>query len=69
MGVKEGDSLLVHASLRQMGFIQDGPTTVIEALLAVLGADGNLLMPSSPVVGLQVDYVQDNPMVQTKFIS
>jgi aminoglycoside 3-N-acetyltransferase len=66
MGIKEGDSLLVHASLRQMGFIQDGPATVNEALLSVLGADGNLLMPSSPVVSLQVDYVQDNPIFNVK---
>ena len=60
MGIVKGDSLLVHASLRSMGFLEDGANTVIEALLNAVGESGNLLMPSSPVVGLQLDYVKSN---------
>ena len=66
MGMVKGDSLLVHASLRSMGFLEDGANTVIEALLNAVGESGNLLMPSSPVVGLQLDYVQSKPVFDSK---
>jgi len=66
MGIKKGDSLLVHASLRSMGFIEEGANTVLEALLKAVGESGNLLMPSSPVVGLQLDYVKSKPVFDSK---
>ncbi len=66
MGIKIGDSLLVHASLRSMGFIEEGANTVVEALLNAVGESGNLLMPSSPVVGLQLDYVKSKPVFDSK---
>ena len=62
MGIVSGDSLLVHASLRQIGFVQDGPATVICALQNVVGDQGNLLMPSSPVSALQFDYASSSPL-------
>ena len=66
MGIEHGDSLLVHASLSKMGFIQDGPATVLEALFCAIGPNGNLLMPSSPVDGLQLSYVLGKPMFDVK---
>jgi len=52
LGVREGGVLLVHSSLRALGWIEDGPETVIQALLAALGPEGTLLMPA-----LTYDYV------------
>lgn len=46
LGVKKGDILTVHSSLKSIGYVIGGPETVIEALLEVLGADGTLLMPT-----------------------
>ena len=66
MGIVKGDSLLVHASLRSMGILEDGANTVIEALVNAVGESGNLLMPSSPVVSLQLDYVKSNPVFDSK---
>ncbi|MCF8329989.1 MAG: AAC(3) family N-acetyltransferase [Crocinitomicaceae bacterium] len=66
MGIVKGDSLLVHASLRNMGIIEDGANTVIEALVNAVGESGNLLMPSSPVVSLQLDYVKSKPIFDSK---
>lgn len=45
-GIRPGDLLLVHASLRALGFVPGGAATVIAALLAALGAEGTLLMPA-----------------------
>ena len=46
IGVREGGVLLVHSSLRALGYVEGGPETVIQALLAALGPEGTLLMPA-----------------------
>ena len=46
LGVQTGDTLLVHSSYKSLGEVNGGPQTVIDALLATLGADGTLIMPS-----------------------
>jgi aminoglycoside 3-N-acetyltransferase len=66
MGIVKGDSLLVHASLRSMGFLEEGANTAIEALVNAVGESGNILMPSSPVVSLQLDYLKGNPVFDSK---
>jgi aminoglycoside 3-N-acetyltransferase len=59
IGISSGDSLLVHASLSKIGFIENGPQTVVEALLESVGQEGNLLMPNSPNTSFQLDYIRD----------
>ena len=44
MGVADGDLLMVHASLRAIGPVDDGADGVIDALEAAVGADGTLFM-------------------------
>lgn len=48
LGVKEGDTLLVHSSYKSLGEVDGGPQTVIRALEAALGTDkdGTLIMPT-----------------------
>ncbi len=46
LGVQTGDTLLVHSSYKSLGEVDGGPQTVIDALLAALGSDGTLIMPS-----------------------
>jgi aminoglycoside 3-N-acetyltransferase len=58
IGIAEGDVLLVHSSLSKIGFVQDGPSTVIQALLETIGITGTLLMPSFPAKGRNKDYLQ-----------
>jgi aminoglycoside 3-N-acetyltransferase len=38
--------VMVHSSLSRIGHVIGGANTVIDALLAVIGADGTLMMPS-----------------------
>lgn len=58
-GITAGDTVLVHASLSKIGFVEGGPKTVVDALLNVIGSGGNLLMPTSPNAGLQLEYIQN----------
>jgi aminoglycoside 3-N-acetyltransferase len=46
LGVRAGSVLCVHTSLRAVGRVADGPSGVIRALRARLGATGTLVMPS-----------------------
>jgi aminoglycoside 3-N-acetyltransferase len=44
LGLRVGDVVMVHASMRAIGPVMGGPNTVVEALLATLGPNGTLLM-------------------------
>jgi aminoglycoside 3-N-acetyltransferase len=46
LGVEEGDTLLVHSSYKSLGAVDGGPQIVINALEAVLGEEGTLIMPA-----------------------
>ncbi len=59
IGIREGDTLLVHSSLSKIGYVEEGPKTVVEALLETVGPSGNLLMPTSPNASLQLDYIRN----------
>ncbi len=45
-GIAKGDIVLLHSSLKSIGFVKGGADTVIDAFLNVLGTAGTLLMPS-----------------------
>lgn len=44
LGIKSGMDLLIHSSLRRVGPVMGGAETIIDALLAVLGPEGTLMM-------------------------
>jgi len=46
LGVQSGDTLLVHSSYKSLGEVDGGPQAVVDALLAALGPDGTLIMPT-----------------------
>jgi len=46
LGVRAGDTLLVHSSLSSLGWVCGGPTAVLQALQDVLTQDGTLVMPT-----------------------
>ena len=46
LGVEPGAVLIVHTAFSQVKPVQGGPEGLIEALLAAVGTDGTLVMPS-----------------------
>jgi aminoglycoside 3-N-acetyltransferase len=61
-GIQSGDTLLVHCAMSKIGYLEQGPKTLTDALFQVLGKDGNLLMPSSPNASFQIEYARRNPV-------
>lgn len=46
IGLKEGDTVIVHTSLSSIGYVCGGAQTVIEALIEVVGENGTIMMPT-----------------------
>ena len=46
LGLSAGDLVLVHSSMRSLGFVSGGPEAVVWALLDALGPDGTLVVPT-----------------------
>ncbi|WP_017589811.1 aminoglycoside N(3)-acetyltransferase [Nocardiopsis ganjiahuensis] len=46
LGVRPGDTLLVHTSLRSLGWVCGGDQTVVRALLDAVGPAGTLVVPT-----------------------
>lgn len=46
LGVAAGMTVMVHSSLKNVGWTEGGPVTVIRALLETLGPAGTLVMPA-----------------------
>jgi aminoglycoside 3-N-acetyltransferase len=46
LGLRRGDSVIVHSSFRSIGPVASGPCAVLEALIRVLLPDGALLFPN-----------------------
>lgn len=62
IGIQIGDSLMVHASLSKIGYVEGGAETLVDALMQTIGNTGNLLMPSFPAAGRNKDYLDKQPV-------
>ena len=58
LGLREGDTVLMHSSLSSLGYVDGGAETVIDSLLDVL-KEGTLLVPA----------LTYNPSCETKYFS
>jgi aminoglycoside 3-N-acetyltransferase len=45
-GLKQGDTILVHSSLKSFGYIDGGAHTVIKSLMDTIGDEGTLIVPT-----------------------
>ena len=46
LGVRPGSALVMHSSLKAIGWVAGGPVAVVLALLDALGPDGTLVVPT-----------------------
>jgi len=46
IGIKKGDEVLFHSSLKSMGYVEGGAETFIKALLFVVGDSGTIIAPT-----------------------
>lgn len=46
MGLKTNDVVMVHTSLKNMGYVCGGAQTIIEALIEIVGVEGTIMMPT-----------------------
>lgn len=65
-GLHKGSHVMVHASLSKIGYIEGGAETLIRALKETIGHEGIILMPTSPISKLQLDYALSNPIFDVR---
>lgn len=46
IGVKNGQNIIVHTSMKNFGFVCGGPQVIIESLIEMVGQDGTIMMPT-----------------------
>ena len=46
LGIEPGDMLYVHTSLKRIGWLENGPATLTDAFIKVLGGEGTLAAPT-----------------------
>ena len=66
IGIKEGDSVLVHSSMSKIGFVNGGPKTIVDALLEVIGNSGTLLFPTFSAAGRNKTHLEEHPYFDIK---
>jgi aminoglycoside 3-N-acetyltransferase len=64
--ITEHDHLMVHSSLSKLGYVEGGADMIVDVLQDMVGKEGNLLMPSFPVIGFNYDFVKTKPVLDVK---
>ena len=62
LGINSGDSLMVHSSLKSMGWIAGGAQAVVEALIETLTEAGTLIMPAQSTDNSDPVYWMEPPV-------
>ncbi|TWT16010.1 aminoglycoside N(3)-acetyltransferase [Planomicrobium sp. CPCC 101079] len=62
LGIKAGDSVIVHSSLKAMGWIAGGAQAVVEALMETITKEGTIVMPSQSADNSDPRYWMEPPI-------
>ncbi|HUV39024.1 MAG TPA: AAC(3) family N-acetyltransferase [Planctomycetota bacterium] len=61
LGLSEGASVLVHSSLKSLGWVEGGAAAVVDALLDATGPTGTVMVPNLPFRGSLTQYLLSKP--------
>ena len=61
LGLRAGDTVLVHSAMSRIGYVQGGAPAVVDAFFDVLGPKGTLAVPTFPFTGSMLAYVKSDP--------
>ena len=56
IGVRSGQNIMVHTSMKKFGFVCGGPQVIIEALIEVVGKEGTIIMPTQTWKNMDPEY-------------
>ncbi len=62
VGIARGDTLMVHSAYSRFSGFTGSPVDIIEALIEVVGEQGNVLMVSMPYRSSTAAYLKNNPV-------
>lgn len=62
LGIRAGDNLMIHSSLKSMGWIAGGAQTVVEALMETVTEAGTLVMPAQSTGNSDPIYWMEPPV-------
>lgn len=62
LGVQEGDQIMVHSSLKSMGWIAGGAQAVVEALMETVAESGTIVMPAQSADNSDPVYWMEPPI-------
>ena len=66
IGIHEGDLLCVHCKFSALGYVKGGPKAFIEALLASVGPNGTIMMPTFSMSGSMLSYVESGEVFDVR---
>jgi aminoglycoside 3-N-acetyltransferase len=58
LGIQPGDIVLVHSAFSKIGYLRGGPQAFLDALSALVGREGTIVMPSFPFNDPAVKYAR-----------
>ena len=64
LGVKAGDAILAHSSLKSFGRVEGGAEAVVDALLETVGPTGTAMVPT--LTGRREDSAEDPPVFDVR---
>src|SRR5688500_18720751 len=70
LGIRDGDTLMVHAGFNRLSGFKGSPSRLIDTLLEAIGSQGNLLMVSMAYMSSAYEYLkQGKPFDVRKTVS
>jgi aminoglycoside 3-N-acetyltransferase len=66
VGVEPGMTICVHSAMSRMGHFDGGPQMVIETLMEAVGTSGTVLMPSFPMSGTMVGWLDSGEVFDVR---